>query len=143
MPINQDIYCGSCEFCDWEYWCKSAQAENMMKRLHKKKCKKTGRTKEPEWRARLLAERAVFQDTISNIKTLRKGKGKKDVEFVDARRAKQALEDGKICCFPHCLNHIGEYGHNADPVMPFPARCCEQCNFTEVIPGRMALSQRS
>lgn len=69
MPHNQDVYCGHCEHCDYEWWCQSPKAEAMTKRLHKKKCKKEGRSQEPQWRSRLLAERTLFTQAFkkSNI----------------------------------------------------------------------------
>jgi hypothetical protein len=68
MPFNQDIFCGNCDHCDYEWWVKSNKVETMVKRLHNKKCPKTGRTKKPEWKDRLLAEREVFCRTMKNTK---------------------------------------------------------------------------
>jgi len=38
----------------------------MTKRLHKKKCKKEGRTKKPEWKSRLLAHHNFYQSYIKS-----------------------------------------------------------------------------
>jgi len=66
MPNYQEIYCGHCKHCDYEWWCKSTKAEAMTKRLHKKKCKKEGRTKKPEWKSRLLAHHNFYQSYIKS-----------------------------------------------------------------------------
>ena len=41
-----------------------------------------------------------------------------------------------VCCFEDCNEDIGEWGHNAQPLME--GRCCETCNYTRVIPTRLA-----
>ena len=58
---EHNVFCGFCPACDWEYWAKSGKSANMFTRLHKKKCKKTGRTKQPECTKRAITEEKVFR----------------------------------------------------------------------------------
>ena len=64
--MEYKVYCGFCPKCDWQYWAKSEKAEKMFERLHRKKCKKTGRTKQPECKKRLDAEERVFTKGVKN-----------------------------------------------------------------------------
>jgi hypothetical protein len=64
------VFCGFCPACDWEYWAKSEKAEKMFERLHRKKCKKTGRTKQPECKKRLDAEQRVFNKSHEPCKNV-------------------------------------------------------------------------
>lgn len=137
MPKHFSVVHFACEHCDFETSSKSSL--NLIIKLHRKKCKKTGRTQfstlgdELKHRfAKTLGPRAKVAQQPADIS----GKPQKGM-------AKLAIKPHHIprgCCFPDCLNHIGEYGHNADPVMEYPARCCDECNYTKVIPGRLALA---
>ena len=40
-----------------------------------------------------------------------------------------------VCCF--CKKDVGKYGNNPEPLFKSPARCCDQCNMTRVIPARL------
>ena len=42
----------------------------------------------------------------------------------------------KKCVICGSLIELGTFGHNAEPVAE--GRCCEDCNWTEVIPARMS-----
>ncbi len=39
-----------------------------------------------------------------------------------------------FCCL--CNREIDGYGHNPWPLMPNTDRCCDECNYTRVIPAR-------
>ena len=69
MPTNLDIFSGHCDYCDFEWCQKNAKGAAMVKRLHNKKCKKEGRTKEPEWVDGMLNERFTFARAVGNINT--------------------------------------------------------------------------
>ena len=159
MPSNQDIFCGNCDHCDYEWWLKSKKSEAMVKRLHKKKCPKTGSTKEPEWKGRLLAERAVFSRAQTNLKIHADGQSRKGAErFVNAVQMKEdykngtanvahygaipedicCVRDANICDFPDCDDDRGKYGNNAAPALPAGMMCCDKCNIRKVIPARLA-----
>jgi hypothetical protein len=158
MPSNQDIHCGNCDHCDYEWWQKSKKSEEMVKRLHKKKCPKTGRTKEPEWKGRLLSERAIFSRAQTSIKILADGENRKaTARFVNAVQMKEDYKNGKvniahyedevdilrrrdtnICDFPDCDEDCGKYGNNPVPALPPGMKCCDKCNIRKVIPARLA-----
>ena len=44
---------------------------------------------------------------------------------------------GRPCVL--CGETIDDYGHNPEPLVDWPGRCCSTCNDTKVIPGRIAL----
>ena len=45
----------------------------------------------------------------------------------------------KICCI--CGKKFIGYGNNPEPVKS-EGRCCDNCNFSQVIPARIMLSQK-
>jgi len=48
---------------------------------------------------------------------------------------------GQPCCL--CGEPIDDYGHNPEPLRPWPQRCCQVCNDTAVILVRLRGPQRS
>lgn len=46
----------------------------------------------------------------------------------------KAMEEGKLCIF--CGKEIVGYGNNPAPLSE-EGRCCDECNYTKVIPARL------
>ena len=40
-----------------------------------------------------------------------------------------------LCCF--CKKDVGKYGNNPEPLVKYPAKCCDACNMTKVIIARI------
>jgi len=49
--------------------------------------------------------------------------------------------NNKCCLCGEQMDYIGDkkrvYGHNAEPIAKGHGRCCDNCNFTEVISARL------
>ena len=113
----------------------------MVMRLHKKKCPKTGRTKKPEWKGRLVAERALFCRAMKKVALEVDGEmrvlgGGNDPAAKWAAEAREEIKNE--CDFPDCDEDCGKYGNNAAPALPAGMMCCDKCNIRKVIPARLA-----
>lgn len=42
-----------------------------------------------------------------------------------------------------CSVNIEDYGHNPEPINEGEGRCCEDCNFSYVIPARMLMIRKN
>jgi hypothetical protein len=63
---TQEIKCGHCIHCNYEFWSHSTQAAKIMKRLHKKICKMDGRTEQPGHKKRTLDINKIYLNSIND-----------------------------------------------------------------------------
>jgi len=54
-------------------------------------------------------------------------------------RTRKAPAKTKVCSI--CQHPFTEYGNNAQPVND--GRCCDECNWTVVVPSRLQLARRT
>jgi hypothetical protein len=105
----QAVYCGYCPQCDWEYWAKSVKSEKMFCRLHKKKCKKTGRTKQAECRTGVVKKGELFsKERKMAEKSLKVFVGEKEVTSLTAKYGKVKETKG--------LENLNEWGHEVKKI---------------------------
>jgi len=86
MPTNLDMYPFDCPECNYSTQAKTQKSLNMFTRLHKKKCKKTGRTEPSNAMIETQKKYDAFLKSVNNPKMATLGEGQimlnKDGEII-------------------------------------------------------------